>query len=87
MSTLDKQKAQVMYKLARKHNWGHKYDRLEHFKRFSQLDAVVKALTKKQFLLCYKKPTFVGIALNPQYKQQIITFIEKQLPYLKGSIK
>ena len=40
----NREKAQILFKLTRKHNWGAKYDRLEHFKRFAHLDASVKDL-------------------------------------------
>ena len=40
----DLEKAQIMRKLARKDNWGHKYDRTEHFKRFQNLNKCVKEL-------------------------------------------
>jgi len=79
--------AQVMFKLARKDNWGHKYDRLEHFKRFQNLDYIIKHLSRKEWILTYKKTNFVGISLNAGYKKEIILFIEENLPHLKGVIK
>lgn len=87
MLNLDLEMAQVMFKLARKNNWGHKYDRTEHFKRFQNLDEIMKNLSKKSWLLTYKKPTFVGISLNTQFKKEIIDFIEQQMPHMKGVIK
>jgi len=87
MSDLNQEMAQIMFKLARKNNWGHKYDRLEHFKRFQNLDKAIKELTKKEWLLTYKKPNFTGISLDTSHKKEIIDFIETQLPQLKGVIK
>ncbi len=83
---MDLEKAQIMFKLARKNNWGHKYDRTEHFKRFSNLDRILKELSNKGWLIIHKKSKFLGISLNNTYKKEIIEFIEKQMPYLKGAI-
>ena len=83
---LDLEKARIMFKLVRKNNWGHKYDRLEHFKRFQNLDKVVKDLSSNDWLLIYKKPNFVGISLNSKYKPVIIEFIEEKLSHLKGMV-
>ena len=42
---MEKEKAQLMFKLAfSKKNWGKKYDRLEHFKRFPNLKKIIKEL-------------------------------------------
>ncbi len=84
MST-DLEKAQMMFKLVRKNNWGNKYDRLEHFKRFRDLDNLIDELIKKGWLISHKKPKFTGISLNPKYKMQIIEFIEEYMSYLKGT--
>jgi len=85
---VEKEKAQLMFKLAfSKKNWGAKYDRLEHFKRFENLDSIVKELNKIGWLLITKKPNYIGISLNTQYKREIIQFIEAHLPELKGWIK
>ena len=83
---MDLEKAQIMFKLARKNNWGNKYDRTEHFKRFSNLDRILKELSNKGWLIIHKKSKFLGISLNNTYKKEIIEFIEKQMPYLKGAI-
>jgi len=83
---LDVEKAQIMFKLARKNNWGHKYDRLEHFKRFQNRDLIIKELTKQGWLLVYNKPHFVGISLNTEYKKEIIYFIETHMPEVKGMV-
>jgi len=83
----DLEKAQVMFKLARKDNWGHKYDRTEHFKRFQNLDKIIKELSNKGWLLIYKKPMFTGLALNTKHKKEIVEFIEKEIPYMKGVIQ
>ena len=77
-----------MFKLARgKGNWGAKYDRLEHFKRFQNLNQIVKELSKIRWILVYNKPNYTGISLNPKFKKEIIDFVETQMPYLRGTIK
>jgi len=86
--SLDLEKAQLMSILARrKGNWGHKYDRLEHFKRFENLKQIVKELEKANWILIKKKQNYVGISLNTKYKKEIVDFIEEKMPYLKGVIK
>ncbi len=80
------EKSQVLFKLARKNNWGHKYDRLEHFKRFQQLQEIVKELSAIGWILIYKKPSYTGIALNTEYKKEIVAFIEEKMPHIKGMI-
>ena len=82
----DIEKAQVMFKLARKDNWGHKYDRLEHFKRFEHVNTIIKELSKTGWLLIYKKPQFTGIALQTKHKKEIIAFIEHHMPHIRGKI-
>jgi len=81
------QKAQIMFKLARKNNWGACYDRLEHFKRFEHIDEDIKELSKTEWLIIHKKGKFAGISLNSNYKKEIIDFIETNMPHLKGIIK
>ncbi len=81
------EKAQVMFKLTRKNNWNACYDRLEHFKRFNNLDLIVKELVKLGWVILHKKPNYQAISLNTQYKKEIIEFIELKIPYLKGMIK
>lgn len=81
------EKAQIMFKLVRKDNWGGKYDRTEHFKRFPDLGQAIKELSNNGWLILHKKSGFLGIALNSNYKKEIIEFIEKQMPYIKGAIK
>jgi len=85
--SLDLEKAQIMFKLARENNWGAKYDRLEHFKRFENLDKIIKELLRLRWILFYKKPQYKAISLNPKHKKEIIEFIEYQMPYVKGIIK
>ncbi len=85
---LEVEKAQIMFKLARgKGNWGGKYDRFEHLKRFPNLEECLKELLKKDWVIIYNKPNYNAVSLNPKYKSEIINFIEDKLPYLKGSIK
>lgn len=84
----DLEKAQLMSVLARsKGNWGGKYDRTEHFKRFQNLKEMIKELSKQGWLIVYNKPRFTGISLNTQFKKEIIEFIEREMPHLKGIIK
>ncbi len=83
----DLEKAKIMFKLTRKNNWGACYDRLEHFRRFSNLEENIKQLSKKGWVIINKKPKFTGISLSTKYKKEIIEFIEGQMPYLKGLIK
>lgn len=86
--TLDLEKAQLMSILARsKGNWGEKYDRLEHFKRFQNLKEIVKELSKSGWILVHNKKNYTGISLNTKYKKEIIEFIEANLPDLSGVIK
>ena len=84
---MEKEKAQLMFKLAfSKRNWGAKYDRTEHYKRFPNLNQIIKELNKVNWLLIKKKPNYTGISLNPQFKKEIIEFIEEQMPEVKGQI-
>ncbi len=81
------EKAQIMFKLARKNNWNAYYDRLEHFKRFNNLDLMIKELVKIGWVIFHKKPNYQAISLNTQYKKEIIEFIESEIPSLKEMIK
>jgi len=84
----DLEKAQLMSVLARgKGNWGEKYDRTEHFKRFQNLKEIIKELSKINWIIVNNKPNYIGISLNTKYKREIIEFIEKEMPYLKGLVK
>jgi len=83
----DLEKAQLMSSLARsKGNWGDKHDRTEHYKRFQNLKEIIKELSKQGWLLVHNKPKFRGISLNTKFKKEIIEFIEKEMPHLKGII-
>jgi len=84
---LDLEKAQIMRKLARKENWGAKYDRTEHFKRFQNLNICIKELEKIGWILVHKKGRFTGISLNTQYKSEIRDFIVLYIPEMKSVIK
>lgn len=85
---MEKEKAQLMFKLAfSKKNWGAKYDRLEHFKKFQNLDKITKELNKTGGLLITKKQDYIGISLNTQFKKEIIEFIELHMPEVRGWIK
>ena len=87
MPTSDLEKAQIMFKLIRKKNWGARYDRTEHFKRFSSLNRTIRELSKINWMLIHKKSQFTGISLNTQFKKEIIGFIEREMPYLKGTLE
>jgi len=81
------EKAQIMFKLAKKRNWKNKYDRLEHFKRFPNLKQIIKELSRQGWIIVHKKPNYIGISLDNSYKKEILRFIEFYLPDLKGIIK
>ena len=81
------EKAQIMFKLTAKNNWGEKYDRLEHFKRFPNLKKCIKELSKINWLIIKPKSNYIGISLNSHHKKEIINFIETELPHLTGHIK
>ncbi|MBS3171439.1 hypothetical protein J4449_02390 [Candidatus Woesearchaeota archaeon] len=84
----DLEKVQLMSVLARsKGNWGDKYDRREHFKKFQNLKEIIKELSKKDWLIVHNKHKFTGISLNTQFKREIIDFIEREMPHLKSIIK
>lgn len=83
---LELEQAQIMFKLARKGNWGASYDREEHFKRFQNLDEAVKDLENKGWIMRHKK-SYKTLCLNPKFKREIIEFIEREMPYLKGMVK
>jgi hypothetical protein len=83
---LDIEKSQLLFKLVRNHTWNNIYDRLEHFKRFQNLDLIIKELSNIGWIIFHKKK-FKAISLNTRYKKGIIEFIEFHLPYLKGVIK
>jgi hypothetical protein len=85
--SVELEKAQVMFKLTRKNNWGACYDRLEHFKRFQNLEMVIKELVKVGWIIFHKKPNYDALSLNPKFKKEIIDFIEYKMPHLKGLIK
>ena len=83
----DLEKAQLMSVLARsKGNWGDKYDRTEHFKRFPHLEEAIEELQKEKWILATKKK-FKAISLDTRYKKEIVEFIEKNMPEMKGVIK
>ena len=87
--SLELEKDKLMYKLASaKRNWGAKYDRLEHYsKRFQNLKLIIKELVNLGWIIFYKKPNYQAISLNPQFKSEIIKFIEDKMPNLKGVIR
>lgn len=80
------EKAEIMFKLARKDNWNNCYDRTEHFKRFQHLDECLKELSKINWIIIHKKPKYLAMSLNTQFKKEIIEFIESQMPHLKGYV-
>jgi len=84
---MELEEAQIMFKLTAKNNWGEKYDRLEHFKRFPNLKKCIKKLSQTNWITIKHKPDYIGISLNPHHKKVIIEFIETQIPHLNGYIK
>lgn len=76
-----------MFKLNRKNNWEACYDRLEHFKRFQNLDKCIKELQKKRWIIIKNKPQFTDMSLDTKYKKEIIEFIADHMPYVKDSLK
>ena len=87
MVNLDLEKAQIMFKLNRKNNWGAKYDRLEHFKRFQNLDKCIKELQKSGWIIIKHKPKYTAMSLDTKHKGEIIEFIGEQMPQVKDSLK
>ncbi|MDP1695393.1 MAG: hypothetical protein Q8L29_00575 [archaeon] len=85
--SFDLEKAQGMFKLTRKNNWNACYDRLEHFKRFENLKSIIKELSNINWIIIHKKPNFIGISLNTKFKKEVVEFIEKHMPHLKGVIQ
>ena len=83
----DLEKAQIMFKLARNGKWGACYDRTEYFKKFQDLDKAIKELSKIEWLIIHNKGKFTGISLNTEHKKEIVDFIEKEMPYIKGMIR
>ena len=86
MVNIEIETANLFRKLARKGNWDNCYDRLEHFKRFSNLKEIIKIYNNKKWLIIKKKPNYTGISLNTQFKKGIIDFVEKNDPSLSGYI-
>lgn len=82
----DLEKAQIMFKLARKDNWGAKYDRTEHFKRFQNLDNAIKELSRIGWIIIHPKQKYTGLSLDTQFKREIIEFIEANMPEVKGMV-
>lgn len=87
LDEIDLEKAQVMFKLLRKGNWNNVYDRTEHFKRFQNLDRVIKELSKMGWIIIHKKPQFTGLSLNTKLKSEIISFIGMNIPHVKEFLK
>ena len=50
-------------------------------------DKIIKELSQIRWIFIYKKPNFIGISLNTEYKKEIIEFIENKLSYLNGIIR
>lgn len=85
----DEEKAFLMFKLAKSKGgcWGAKYDRLEHLKKFQDLDKIVKEMGNLGWIIINKKPNYTGVSLNSHYKKEIVEFIEKNLPEMRGILK
>jgi len=82
----EEEKALLLFKLVRKDNWNNRYDRLEHFKRFGNLKKIVKELSNDGWIIIHKKPKFIGIAGNTQYRKEIFEFIGRVMPHLKRGL-
>ena len=80
---MQKEKAQIMFKLTAKNNWGAKEDRLEHFKRFPNLKKCLKELSQLGWVNIKKKSKYTLISLNTKSKREIVDYIKKYMPYLK----
>ena len=85
--SIDLEKARVMFKLTRKNNWNSCYDRIEHFKKFQNLNEIIKDLSKIGWLIIHKKPKYIALSLNTKFKKEIIEFIENKMPELRGVIR
>jgi len=79
---MEKEKAQIMFKLIGKNNWGAKEDRLEHFKRFPNLKKCIKELSQLGWINVRKKSKYTLISLNTKFKREIVEHIKKYMPYL-----
>lgn len=77
---MELEKQQIIIKLLAKKNWGGKYDRLEHFKRFPNLKKCLKELIKLNWVIIKQKTDYTGISLNPHKKRDIFEFIEDYAP-------
>ena len=86
-SEIDVETAEFMNKLFRKGNWNNVYDRREHFKRFQNLGVIIKDLVKRGWMILHKKPKFEAYSLNTKFKMEIIDFMERNKPELKGMFR
>ena len=86
-SEIDVETAEFMNKLFRKGNWNNVYDRREHFKRFQNLSVIIKDLVKRGWMILHKKPKFEDYSLNTKFKMEIIDFMERNKPELKGTFR
>jgi hypothetical protein len=85
---IEKEEAMFLFKLARsKGNWGAKYDRLEHLNRFPNLKKIIKDLSRKEWIILKKKPSYIGVSLNTKYKREILEFVDIWLPEFSGYLK
>ncbi len=80
------EKAQIMFKLARKANWNASYDRTEHFKRFPNLDKAIRELLKTGWIIIHKKSNYACLSLNTEFKREVIEFIKKEIPEVGGMV-
>ena len=86
-SEIEIETAEFMNKLFRKGNWNNVYDRREHFKRFQNLNTIIKDLVKRGWTILHKKPKFEAYSLNTKFKMEIIDFMERNKPELKGTFR
>ncbi len=75
----EEETAAIILKLIGKNNWGAKYDRTEHFKRFPNLKKIIKELQRADWLILKKKSNYLGISLNPKCRKEIYDFLTQQI--------
>ncbi|PIN90674.1 hypothetical protein COU57_02705 [Candidatus Pacearchaeota archaeon CG10_big_fil_rev_8_21_14_0_10_32_14] len=83
----DLDKAKILLKLLRKGNWNDSYDQSEYFKRFENLDGLIKELKTIGWVILHKKPKFEAYSLSTEHKKEIIDFIEALISEVQGTIR
>ena len=72
---INQEKAAILWKLARKNNWNGCYDRLEFFKKFPNLNLIIKEESNRGWIIVHKKPKYKAISLNTKHKIHSTTII------------